>query len=211
MKDKPNKEDVMSKIAVMIDNLFEDSEYTEPAKEFLNAGHKLVHVGLKSGETVKGKKKDTPVMIEKSVEDVSVDNFDALLIPGGYSPDRLRADDRAVQFAKNFFESGKPVFAICHGPQLLITADVLRGRKVTGWKSIVQDIKNAGANFLDQEVVVDGNLISSRHPGDLPAFIKASLNHLVQQPLPHCTVAPSAEQARGYNEDEPCDDARGAE
>ncbi|MBW2194607.1 MAG: type 1 glutamine amidotransferase [Deltaproteobacteria bacterium] len=199
----------MSKIAVIIADLFEDSEYTEPAKEFQNAGHTLIHVGLKSGETVKGKKKNTPVEIQKTVEDVSKDEFDALLIPGGYSPDKLRADDKAVRFVKDFFESGKPVFTICHGPQLLITADVLRGRKVTGWKSIVQDIKNAGADFLDQEVVVDGNLTSSRHPGDLPAFIKASLDHLAQQPLPNCTVAPSAEHARASNEDEPCDDARG--
>jgi len=199
----------MSKIAVIIANLFEDSEYTEPAKEFRNAGHELVHVGLKPGETVKGKKKGTPVRIEKSFEDISTGDFDALLIPGGYSPDQLRADDRAVQFVREFVESGKPVFAICHAPQILITADVIRGRKVTGWKSIIQDIKNAGADFLDQEVVEDGNLISSRHPGDLPAFIEASLNHLAQQPLPDCTVAPSAEQARAYNEDEPCDDARG--
>ena len=199
----------MSKICVIIANLFEDSEYTEPAKKFRNAGHELVHVGLESGETVKGKKKDTPVKIEKSVADVSIDDFDALLIPGGYSPDQLRADDRSVQFVREFFESGKPVFAICHGPQLLITADVIRGRKVTGWKSIVQDIKNAGADFLDQEVVEDGNLVSSRHPGDLPAFIEASLKHLARHPLPDCTVAPSAEQARAYNEDEPCDDARG--
>lgn len=168
----------MSKIAVIIAHLFEDSEYTEPAEKFRNAGHELLHVGLKSGKTVKGKNKGTPVKIEQSVKDVSVGDFDALLIPGGYSPDQLRADDKAVQFVKEFFESGKPVFAICHGPQLLITADVIRGRKVTGWKSIVQDIKNAGAEFLDQEVVVDGNLVSSRHPGDLPAFIQAALEQL---------------------------------
>jgi protease I len=202
------KEDLMSKIAVIIENLFEDSEYTEPAKAFKDAGHELVHIGFKSGDTVKGKKKNTPVNIDKSIGDAAIDDFDALLIPGGYSPDKLRADDTAVTFVKEFFESGKPLFSICHGPQLLITADVLRGRKVTGWKSIVQDIKNAGADFLDQDVVEDGNLVSSRHPGDLPAFIKASL-HLLAQPLPNCTVAPSAEQARGYNEDEPCDDARG--
>jgi protease I len=199
----------MSKIAVIISDLFEDSEYVEPAKEFRNAGHELIHIGLKEGETVKGKKKGTPVEIERSVEDVSADEFDALLIPGGYSPDKLRADDRAVQFTKDVFESGKPVFTICHGPQLLITADVIKKRKITGWKSIAQDIKNAGAVFLDQAVVEDRNLISSRHPGDLPAFIKASLDQLAQQPLPNCTVAPSAEQARAYNEDEPCDDARG--
>jgi len=168
----------MSKIAVIITNMFEDSEYTEPAKAFNDAGHQLVHVGLEANRTVKGKKADTSVKIDKSVRDVSVDDFDALLIPGGYSPDQLRSDEGAVQFTGNFLKSGKPVFAICHGPQLLITADVLKGRKVTGWKSIVQDIKNAGADFVDQEVVEDENLISSRHPGDLPAFIKASLKRL---------------------------------
>ncbi len=105
-------------------------------------------------------------------------DFDALLIPGGYSPDKLRADEDAVRFVKDFVESGKPVFSICHAPQLLITAQVLKGRKVTGWKSIVQDIKNAGAIFLDQEVVEDGNLISSRSPQDIPAFIRAMLKKL---------------------------------
>jgi protease I len=90
----------------------------------------------------------------------------------------LRTDEKAVRFAKDFMDSGKPVFAICHAPQLLITADVLRGRKLTGWKSIIQDIKNAGAEYIDTEVVVDKNLVSSRHPGDLPAFISESLKKL---------------------------------
>jgi protease I len=168
----------MSKIAVMIDNLFEDSEYTEPAIAFKNAGHSLTHVGLEAGRTVKGKKVNTPVEIDESVDSVSVDDFDALLIPGGYSPDQLRVDEHAVKFTKDFMESGKPVFAICHAGQLLITADVIRGRKMTGWKSIVQDIKNAGAEFFDQEVVEDKNLVSSRDPGDLPAFIEACLKRL---------------------------------
>ena len=168
----------MAKIAVIIADLFEDAEYTQPAEAFKKAGHELVHIGLRAGETVRGKKKETPVRIEKAVKSVSPDAFDALFIPGGYSPDKLRADDNAVTFVKAFMTSGKPVFAICHGPQLLITANMLRGRKVTGWKSIVQDIKNAGAEFIDQEVVEDNNLISSRHPGDLPAFTKAALNRL---------------------------------
>jgi protease I len=119
------------------------------------------------------------VKIDKSVESLSVDEFDALLIPGGYSPDKLRAHENAVKFAKDFMESGKPVFAICHAGQLLISADVIRGRKMTGWKSIVQDIKNAGAAFIDKEVVEDGNLLTSRQPGDLPAFIEASLKRLI--------------------------------
>ncbi|MEJ2589043.1 MAG: type 1 glutamine amidotransferase [Deltaproteobacteria bacterium] len=168
----------MSKIAVIITDMFEDDEYTKPAEAFKEAGHQLVHVGLKAGQTVKGKKKDTPVNVDKAVKDVSVDDFDALLIPGGYSPDKLRVDGDAVRFAGEFVTSGKPVFAICHAPQLLITADVLRGREMTGYASVIQDIKNAGATFVDQEVVVDDNLVSSRNPGDLPAFIKASLEKL---------------------------------
>lgn len=168
----------MSRIAVIIDDMFEDSEYTQPAEEFKGKGHELIHIGIKKSGIVKGKKKQTPVQIDKAITDVSVDDFDALLIPGGFSPDKLRAHDEAVVFSKNFMESGKPIFAICHGPQLLISADVLRGRKVTGYKSIIQDIKNAGAEFLDQEVVEDGNLVSSRNPDDLPAFIRVSLSKL---------------------------------
>ena len=163
----------MSKIAVMITDMFEDSEYTQPAEAFKKAGHELVHIGLKSGATVKGKKQGTPVKIDKTAREVKVDEFDALLIPGGYSPDKLRVDDQVVKFVKEFVESGKPVCSICHAPQLLITAQVLQGRKITGWKSLIQDIKNAGAEFIDQEVVEDGNLISSRSPADLPAFIRA--------------------------------------
>ncbi len=168
----------MSTIAVIITEMFQDQEYLDPAKAFKKAGHDLVHVGLKAGATVKGEKKGTPVKIDKAVKDVSVDEFDALFIPGGYSPDKLRVDEDAVRFAAGFVKSGKPVFAICHAAQLLITAQVLSGRTVTGWKSIIQDIKNAGANFVDQEVVEDGNLVSSRSPADLPAFIKASLKKL---------------------------------
>ena len=168
----------MSKIAVIITDLFEDVEYTKPAEAFKKARHELIHVGLKAGTTVKGKKAGTPVKIDRAVRDVSVADFDALFIPGGYSPDKLRVDADAVKFVKEFVESGKPVFAICHAPQLLITAQVLGGRKITGWKSIIQDIKNAGADYIDQEVVEDGNLISSRDPTDIPAFIKASLKKL---------------------------------
>lgn len=168
----------MSRIAVIVDEMFEDSEYSKPADAYENEGHELVHIGLEEGKEVKGKKEGTTVKVEKTVSDVSVDDFDALLIPGGYSPDHLRTDPEAVDFTRKFVKSGKPVFFICHGAQLLITADVLRNRKATGWKSIIQDIKNAGAEFLDQELVVDNNLVSSRDPNDLPAFIEASLKKL---------------------------------
>jgi len=162
----------MSTVAVLIDDLFEDSEYTEPTGAFAEAGHTLVHVGMEKGATVEGKSENTPVTIDVPVEEATIADYDALLIPGGYSPDKLRAHETAVAFVRGFMNSNKPVFAICHAPQLLITADVLRGRKLTGWTSIVQDIKNAGAEFVDSDVVEDGNLISSRNPGDLPAFIE---------------------------------------
>lgn len=168
----------MAKIAVIIDDLFEDIEYSEPAKRFRDEGHGLVTVGLEAGKTVTGKRNQTPVKIDRAVGEVSVDDFDALLIPGGYSPDKLRAHEEAVDFAREFVTSGKPVFAICHAGQLLVTAQVLKGRRFTGYKSIVQDIKNAGATYLDQEVVVDGNLVSSRGPGDIPAFVREALKKL---------------------------------
>jgi len=167
----------MSKIAVLIDNKFEDSEYKKPATAYKKAKHELVIIGVKKG-IVTGEKAGLKVKVEKSVANVSVSDFDALFIPGGYSPDQLRSHDEVVSFVKQFGATGKPIFFICHGAQLLITADLLKGRKVTGWKSLIQDIKNAGAEYLDQEVVEDRNFISSRYPADIPAFIKASLNKL---------------------------------
>lgn len=168
----------MSRIAVLVTDEFEDIEYTKPAEAFRRAGHDLVHVGLFAGETVHGKKEKTPVTIDQAASDVSIDEFDALFIPGGYSPDKLRAHDAPVVFVREFAESGKPMFTICHAPQLLITAQVLEGRTITGWKSVAQDIRNAGAEYVDREVVVDGNLVSSRNPADIPAFVEASLKKL---------------------------------
>ena len=168
----------MTKIAVLIGKDFEDSEYTQPAEAFKKAGYGLVHLGLKKGNTVTGKKQNTPVRIDMGANEANVREFDALLIPGGYSPDNLRAHEGPVRFVKEFMESGKPVFSICHGPQLLISARKLEGRKATGWKSITEDIKYAGAHYMDKEVVVDGNLVTSRQPSDIPAFIEASLKML---------------------------------
>ncbi|MBS3773117.1 MAG: type 1 glutamine amidotransferase [Candidatus Thermoplasmatota archaeon] len=168
----------MSRIAVVIDDLFEDVEYSRPAAAFKQAGHELVHVGLEQGKTVTGKKQGTRVTVDVTAADASPDDYDALLIPGGYSPDRLRAHEEPVTFVRDFVQSGKPVFFICHGAQLLITARVAQGRKMTGWTSIVQDIKNAGADYRDRSVVIDDNLVSSRHPGDLDDFIQASLDKL---------------------------------
>jgi protease I len=158
--------------------MFEDIEYTKPVEAFKKAGHTIVNIGFKKNSTVKGKKAGTKVIINKSFNEISIDDFDAVFVPGGYSPDKLRVNEVAVRFIKDFVNSGKPVFSICHAPQLLITAQVLEGRRITGWKSITQDIKNAGAEFVDQEVVIDRNLISSRSPDDLPAFIKTILEKL---------------------------------
>jgi protease I len=168
----------VSKIGVLIGPKFEDVEYTQPSNAFKEAGHELTHIGLKKGQTVEGKEEKTKINIEKSAKDVSTSDFDAIFIPGGCSPDKLREDDNIVKFTREFVKSNKPVFAICHAPQLLITAEVIEGRKVTGWKSIIVDIKNAGGNYVDKEVVEDGNIISSRGPADIPSFIRASLNKL---------------------------------
>lgn len=165
-------------IAVIIDDMFEDSEYTKPVKAFRIAGMNVTNIGLKKGKEIRGKSKGTKTEIEKDIKDADVKDFDALLIPGGYSPDKLRSKGKAVKFVRKFVESKKPVFAICHGPQLLITAKVLNRRTVTGWKSIVQDIKNAGAKFVDEEVVIDGNLVTSRKPSDLDSFIQVCLKML---------------------------------
>lgn len=168
----------MSKIAVLIGNEFEDSEYGKPAEAFKNAGYELVHLGLKKGETVTGKKEHTPVKIDMDVTNAKPGDYVALLIPGGHSPDNLRAYDGPVKFVKEFMDSGKPVFAICHAPQLLIRAKKLEGRKVAGWKSLDEDIRYAGAEYMDKEVVVDGNLVSSRQPSDIPAFNREALKML---------------------------------
>lgn len=168
----------MSKIGVLIGPKFEDIEYKDPAKAFKDKGHELMHVGFKEGQTVDGKEGKTKVRIDISAENVSTNDFDAVFIPGGCSPDKLREDENIVKFTKDFVKSGKPVFAICHAPQLFITAKVIKGRNVAGWKSIVVDIENAGGNYVDKEVVEDDNLITSRGPNDIPAFIGASLNKL---------------------------------
>jgi len=167
------------KIATVITDLFEDVEYTEPAKAFKEAGHDVVTIEKEKGKNVTGKNNQATVTIDYGIDDVNPADYDALFIPGGFSPDQLRADDRFVTFAKYFMDEMKPVFAICHGPQLLITAKTLEGRDATGWKSIQVDLENAGANLHDQEVFVCQNqLVTSRQPDDIPAFNRESLNLL---------------------------------
>ncbi len=167
------------KIAVVVTNLFEDSEYTEPVKAYKDAGHEVVNIGVNKGDTVVGKKENTEVTIDVGIDEADPNDYDALYIPGGFSPDILRADDRFVEFTKHFMDEKKPVFAICHGPQLLITAKALEGRDATGYKSIKVDMEYAGANYKDEEVVVcQDQLVTSRTPKDLPAFNRESLNLL---------------------------------
>lgn len=169
----------MAKIATLITDLFEDVEYTDPAKSFKEAGHEVVTIEKEAGTQVTGKQGNETVTIDKSIDDVSPGEFDALFIPGGFSPDLLREDDRFVTFAKSFMDDKKPVFAICHGPQLLITAKTLEGRTATGYKSIQVDMEYAGVNYKDEEVVVCGDqLVTSRTPDDIPAFTRESLNLL---------------------------------
>ncbi|MBN3555540.1 type 1 glutamine amidotransferase [Fictibacillus nanhaiensis] len=172
---------MMAKIATVLANMFEDVEYTDPAKAFREAGHEVTVIGSEKGATLEGKQKEAQVTTNAAISEVSPEDYDALFIPGGFSPDILRGDDQFVQFTKHFADEGKPVFAICHGPQLLISAEVLNGRHITGYKSIHVDLKNAGATVKDEEVVVcGGNLVTSRQPEDIPAFIRESLKTLQQ-------------------------------
>ncbi|PAD19903.1 type 1 glutamine amidotransferase domain-containing protein [Terribacillus saccharophilus] len=169
----------MAKIATVITDTFEDVEYTDPAKAFKEAGHEVTTIEFEAVKSVTGKQGEATVSIDKGIDDVNPSDFDALFIPGGNSPDNLRADDRFVNFAKHFMDEKKPVFAICHGPQLLITAKTLEGRTATGYKSIQVDMEYAGATVEDKEVVVCQNqLVTSRQPDDIPAFIDESLKLL---------------------------------
>ncbi|MFA9455218.1 type 1 glutamine amidotransferase domain-containing protein [Halalkalibacter sp. AB-rgal2] len=169
----------MAKIATVITDMFEDVEYTSPVEEFEGAGHEVVTIEKEADNKVQGKQGDVTVTIDHGIDDVSPEDFDALFIPGGFSPDMLRGDDRFVAFAKHFMDEKKPVFAICHGPQLLITAKALEGRDATGFKSILMDLEYAGAKVHDEEVVVCGNqLVTSRQPDDMPAFNRESIQLL---------------------------------
>ncbi len=170
------------KIASVLGPKFEDSEFKEPYEALRQAGHEVTIVGLEAGASIPGDKGRVTATVDKAFQDVKPEQFDALLIPGGGSPDKLRAHDDAVQFVKAFMTAGKPVFAICHGPQLLLTADEFKGHRMTAWKTIQGDLKKAGADVVDEEVVVDRNLVTSRQPSDIPAFIRESLKLLSQVP-----------------------------
>jgi protease I len=179
-----NMTDIKSlKIAVLATDGFEQSELTEPVKALRAAGANVQVVSLKAGE-IQGMKhhdKGDKTRVDLELSKTKASDFDALVLPGGVAnPDTLRANKEAVAFVKSFVTAGKPIAAICHGPWTLIEADAVRGKKVTSWPSLHTDLKNAGANWVDQEVVVDGMLVTSRKPDDLPAFNKAFLKLLEQ-------------------------------
>ena len=171
------------RIACVLDVDYEDSEFKQPYDAFKEQGHQVTIAGLQSGKELKGKQGKVTTKAEIGIDQARPEQFDALFIPGGYSPDHLRADRRMVTFTKAFFDAGKPVFAICHGPQLLITARVFKGPMMTAWKTIQDDLQLVGANVVDQEVVVDKNLVTSRQPSDIPAFIRESLKLLEKVPV----------------------------
>lgn len=171
----------MAKIAFIMDDMFEDSEFRIPYDRVKEAGHEPTIVGLERGKQVTGKQGDEKVTIERSIDECSADDFDALVIPGGYSPDKIRTSEGMVRMTRQISESGKPLAAICHAPWMLAEADILKGRTVTSWPSIRTDLINAGAEWVDEEVREDGNLITSRKPDDLEAFSKALLAKIEQQ------------------------------
>lgn len=170
----------MAKIAFIMDEMFEDPEFRVPYDRVKEAGHEPVIVGLEAGKQVEGKRGDEKVTIEKAIGDVDGGDFDALVIPGGYSPDKIRSNSDMVRLTKQIYEAGKPLAAICHAGWMLAEADILRGKTVTSWPSIKTDLINAGAEWVDEEVHEDGNLITSRKPEDLEAFSKTLLTQVEQ-------------------------------
>ena len=161
-------------IAFLATDGVEQVELTEPWRAVEEAGGRPELVALKPGEIqgVNHDEKGDTFPVDKPVGEADTGAYDALVLPGGTkNPDRLRMDKDAVEFVRSFFDAGKPVAVICHGPWTLVEADVVRGRTITSWPSLQTDLRNAGAAWVDEEVVVDGNLVSSRKPDDLPAFV----------------------------------------
>ena len=170
------------KVACVLANGFEDSEFKQPYDALKEAGHDVVIVGLEAGQVLKGDKGRETATVERSFAQATPDEFDALFIPGGFSPDRLRAHPVAVEFVKAFFGKKKPIMAICHGPQIFIPAGAYKDHRMTAWKTIQSDLRLLGANVCDEEVVVDRNLVTSRQPADIPAFIREGLKVLERVP-----------------------------
>ena len=165
------------KIAVLITDDFEDSEFTSPAEAFKLAGHQVITIEKQAGKTVKGKQGEAEVAIDRAIDDVTPGEFDALLLPGGYSPDQLRGDERFVTFTRDFVNGGKPVFAICHGPQLLAAAGVLQGRTCSAYPACAPEVRLGGGHYAEigiDQAHVDGNLVTApawpAHPQWLAKF-----------------------------------------
>ena len=161
------------KVAFLATDMVEQVELTEPWTTVMQQGWQPELVSLQEGE-IQGFKhydKADTFRVDRTVEEASADDYDALVIPGGVgNPDTLRTDENAVAFVRAFFDAGKPMAVICHGPWLLVESGVVRGRRVTSWPSLQTDIRNAGGTWVDEEVVVDDGLVTSRKPDDLPAF-----------------------------------------
>jgi protease I len=174
-----------AKVLILATDGFEESELFEPRQALLDAGADVTLASLKT-DPITGEKdgeKGKSITPDLTVDDVDTDDYDALLLPGGVgNPDKLRMNERAVDIVGEFFDDEKPVAAICHAPWLLVEADVVDGKRVTSWPSVRTDLENAGADVVDEQVVVDGNLITSRKPDDIPAFSDALVKMLAEQP-----------------------------
>jgi len=168
----------MAKIAMLVGQEYEDSEVRVPLDRLREAGHEVVIVGVKAGEVLRGKKGEEEVTADRAIDEVQPREFAALVLPGGKSPAHLRQDARVVEFVKSFVATSKPIAAVCHGPQLLVEASAVRGKNLTSWPEIREEMEKAGAHWVDREVVEDGALITSRKPADLEAFSDALLARL---------------------------------
>jgi deglycase len=161
------------KVAILAADMFERVELEEPRKALEDAGAEVEIVSIEGGE-IQGFDHFDPankVEVDRTVEEASPEDYDALLIPGGVgNPDLLRGDENAVSFVRGMHEASKPLAVICHGPWMLVESGIVRGKRVTSWPTLQTDIRNAGGDWVDEEVVVDGNLVTSRKPDDIPAF-----------------------------------------
>jgi len=166
------------RIAILAEEDFEDSELIEPLRAMKNAGVKVLIVGSGSQESYRGKRGSATVRVDATADNVKAEDFDAIIVPGGYAPDKMRLHQSMVDLVRKAHDLGRVVAAICHGPQLLISAEIVKGRRVTSWPSVAVDLRNAGADWVDAPVVQDGNLITSRKPADLPRFNKAIIEAL---------------------------------
>lgn len=171
------------KVAIIATNGFEQSELFDPKQALENAGAQVDIVSLERGQITAWKDKDwgKTIQVDKVISDALAENYDAIMLPGGViNPDLLRRNKAAINFVRDFIQLGKPVAAICHGPQLLIETGLLKGRKMTSFASIKTDLMNAGAQWSDQEVVVDQGLVTSRSPEDIPVFCKKMIEEFAE-------------------------------